>query len=227
MRILSDGRFEYDPTGSTPLQDLLDGESLTDTFTYTLIDNQGGTDTATVSMTVFGLGAAGTPPSAQLNAGAVTTGAADHTFTVRYTDDSGVDVTSIDGNDIRVTGPGGFDVAATWVTVDDATNGTPRIATYSIAAPGGSWDGADNGTYTISMQAGPGRRHRWQRRRRCSARARSRWRLTPFQRSTVSGTTFATLGENVVLTLDAISSFPPDPSRHFHLRHRLGERWYV
>ena len=66
VRILSDGRFEYDPTGSTPLQDLLDGDSLTDTFTYTLIDNQGGTDTATVSITVFGLGAAGTPPSATI-----------------------------------------------------------------------------------------------------------------------------------------------------------------
>ena len=54
---------------------------------------------------------------------------------------------------MRVTGPGGFDVAAAFVGVDINFNGTPRIATYSIVPPGGSWDFADNGTYNVVMQA--------------------------------------------------------------------------
>ena len=35
----------------------------------------------------------------------MTSGAADHTLHDPYTDDSGVDVASIDNSDIRVTGP--------------------------------------------------------------------------------------------------------------------------
>ena len=94
------------------------------------------------------------------------------------------------------------------------TNGTPRIATYSIAAPGGSWDGADNGTYTISMQA--------DQVVDIDGNAAGAVPLGSFSVAidatptlTVSGTTFATLGENVVLTLDAISSYPSDPADVF------------
>jgi hypothetical protein len=54
---------------------------------------------------------------------------------------------------VRATGPGGFDVAAAFVGVNINTNGTSRIATYSIVPPGGSWDFADNGTYNVVMQA--------------------------------------------------------------------------
>ena len=53
--------------------------------------------------------------------------------------------------DITVTGPGGYNVTATYVGVNIATDGTPRVATYTITPPGGSWDSADAGTFTINV----------------------------------------------------------------------------
>jgi hypothetical protein len=47
---------------------------------------------------------------------------------------------------ITVTGPGGFGQAAT----AGATNG--RTVSFSITPPGGSWNSADSGTYTISVE---------------------------------------------------------------------------
>lgn len=44
----------YNPTGSSILQALDDGETLTDTFTYTISDGKGGSDTATVTLSVAG-----------------------------------------------------------------------------------------------------------------------------------------------------------------------------
>ena len=38
-------------------------------------------------------------------------------------------------------------------SIDNAANGTPRTATYSITPPGGAWDPLDFGTYTVSIQA--------------------------------------------------------------------------
>ena len=34
-----------------------------------------------------------------------------------------------------------------------AGNGAIRTATYQITAPGGAWDTADSGTYTIAVEA--------------------------------------------------------------------------
>ncbi len=50
-------------------------------------------------------------------------------------------------------GPGGFSQLATLVGVDPATDGTPRTATYQITPPGGAWDSADGGTYTVALEA--------------------------------------------------------------------------
>ena len=214
VRVLSDGRFEYDPGGASQLQNLLDGQSVVDTFVYTLTDSHGDTDRANVSITVFGSGDAGTPPSATLNVGGVTAGSADHSFTVRYSDDVAIDVATIDNGDIRVTGPNGFDVAATLVTVDDSTNGTPRTATYHVVAPGGSWDGADNGVYTVWMQ--PGQVFD------VDGHAAGAVPLGLFSAAidatatlAVSGVDFASTGEAVVLTFEATSSFPSDPADQF------------
>ncbi len=54
----SDGTISYDPRGSETLQMMQDGDSLTDSFTYTVSDGLGGTDTATVSLDVAGRGGA-------------------------------------------------------------------------------------------------------------------------------------------------------------------------
>ncbi|HEX3150424.1 MAG TPA: choice-of-anchor Q domain-containing protein [Gemmataceae bacterium] len=88
-----------------------------------------------------------------------TAGNTSYQFTVTYSDPQGaagaINTASIinNNNAIRVTGPGGFSVLATYVTIDNAANGTPRTATYSITPPGGAWDPLDFGTYTVSIQA--------------------------------------------------------------------------
>lgn len=47
--------FTYDPTTSPALAALTDGETLTDTFTYTIEDTNGATATATISVSVTGI----------------------------------------------------------------------------------------------------------------------------------------------------------------------------
>ena len=88
-----------------------------------------------------------------------TAGNTSYQFTVTYSDPQGaagaINTAGIinNNNAIRVTGPGGFNVLATYVSIDNAANGTPRTATYSITPPGGTWDPLDFGTYTVSIQA--------------------------------------------------------------------------
>lgn len=94
-----------------------------------------------------------TPPSAQLQITDITTSQAAKQFTVTYSDDVAIDVSTIDSNDIRVVGPNGYDVAAQFVSLNVSGNGTPRVATYSIAPPSASgWSPADNGAYTVLTQ---------------------------------------------------------------------------
>ncbi|HEY1376699.1 MAG TPA: choice-of-anchor Q domain-containing protein, partial [Gemmataceae bacterium] len=81
-----------------------------------------------------------------------TPGGTAYQFAVTYYDDMGMDVTTLGGGDVRVTGPNGFSATATLVGVDNTGTGSPRTATYSVVPPGGSWDGADNGTYAVTVQ---------------------------------------------------------------------------
>ncbi|HEY9862477.1 MAG TPA: carbohydrate-binding domain-containing protein [Candidatus Obscuribacterales bacterium] len=91
-------------------------------------------------------------PTASLDATNISTaGATNYTFTVTYQDNQAIDVASLGNGDVVVTGPNGFQQAATLVSVN-SSNGSPRTATYRITPPGGAWDEADNGTYTISIQ---------------------------------------------------------------------------
>ncbi len=94
------------------------------------------------------------PPTGVLTAANVTTGGlATHTFTVTWSDNVAVLVSSLDDGDLLVTGPNGFTTTANFVSVDQGPNGTPRTATYRINAPGGRWNVNDNGTYTVSVRA--------------------------------------------------------------------------
>jgi Bacterial Ig-like domain/Calx-beta domain/Right handed beta helix region len=87
-------------------------------------------------------------------------GATSYQFTVTFTDPQGpggaINTAGIVGNNsaVRVTGPTGNNIPVTYVSIDNAANGTPRTATYSITPPGGSWDPLDSGTYTVSVAAG-------------------------------------------------------------------------
>ena len=73
-------------------------------------------------------------------------------FTLTYNDDSAVDVSTIGNADVTISGPGGS-LTVTGASFAPAGDGTPRTATYTATPPGGSWDSADNGTYTVSVAA--------------------------------------------------------------------------
>lgn len=81
-------------------------------------------------------------------------GGATHTFTVTYTDDDGINPSTIDAGDVTVTrNSDGLALAVTAVSVTPAGAGAtaPQVVTYTVAAPGGAWDPDDNGTYTVAL----------------------------------------------------------------------------
>ena len=95
-----------------------------------------------------------TPPTAVADPTSIVIGTSTATFSVTYSDPDDVILwSSIDGNDIRMTGPAGFDQLASLVSVNSTTDGSPLVATYQITAPGGAWGTANAGTYTATMQA--------------------------------------------------------------------------
>lgn len=84
-------------------------------------------------------------------------GRPDFRFRVTYRTPAGVDPASLDDGDIVVTGPNGFSAAARVLTVRGSRGGplrARRTVTYSVAAPGGRWTSAHNGTYRVSLQPG-------------------------------------------------------------------------
>ncbi|MDX2214220.1 MAG: GDSL-type esterase/lipase family protein [Oculatellaceae cyanobacterium bins.114] len=94
------------------------------------------------------------PPTASLTASNFTPqGTTTYSFNVTYADDNAISVASLGNGDVQVTGPGGFNQSAVLTAVSPSGDGTPRTVTYRINAPGGSWDTADIGTYTVSLVA--------------------------------------------------------------------------
>lgn len=92
------------------------------------------------------------PPGAEVQvAGVSEPGRGPLQFTVTYSDNAAIDVSTLGNDDIFVTGPNGFSRAASFVGVDNLSNGSPRTATYSIAPPAAQWLPSDNGTYSISI----------------------------------------------------------------------------
>jgi parallel beta-helix repeat protein len=96
-----------------------------------------------------------TAPTAGATASNLTTaGGTSQTFTVTYSDNVGAKASTFDSADVRVTGPNNFNQLASFVAVDTAGDGSPRTVTYRISAPGGTWDSADNGAYTLAIEPG-------------------------------------------------------------------------
>lgn len=83
-----------------------------------------------------------------------TAGPPNQPMAVTYTDDTAIKVASLGAADLLVTGPNGFSNLVSFVSVDTPTDGTPRTATYSLPAPGGSWTAAANGAYQVKLLAG-------------------------------------------------------------------------
>ncbi|NLY02693.1 MAG: hypothetical protein GXY83_42100, partial [Rhodopirellula sp.] len=91
------------------------------------------------------------PPTATLTSAPSVTvaGGTTYSFTVTYADDMAVRVSTIDSHDLLIWGPGGYGQRPELISVDISEDGTPRVATYHITPPGGTWDSGDNGTYRL------------------------------------------------------------------------------
>ena len=93
------------------------------------------------------------PPTAALVADDILASpGARHLFQVTYSDNVAVDASDIGARDVRVKGPKNSSALATFVSASTKTDGTPITATYAVTAPGGAWDFADNGPYTVYME---------------------------------------------------------------------------
>ena len=95
------------------------------------------------------------PPQAQLQVTDITElGSGAKQFTVTYSDNGAVDVATIDGSDLRIIGPNNYDRLAQFISVDIASNGSPRLATYLASPPvGGVWSNVDSGIYTVAIRS--------------------------------------------------------------------------
>lgn len=79
-------------------------------------------------------------------------GNATHYFTVTYAAEESIDASTLDSHDVRILGPNGYSALAHLTQVEDRYAGRQRIATYTIDAPGGTWERGDNGQYTIYLR---------------------------------------------------------------------------
>ena len=80
-------------------------------------------------------------------------GATTQSFVVTYTDNVAVDLATLGIDDVTVVGPGGAIPVVLAVTIQPGS-GSVRTVRYTVNAPGGSFDAADNGTYTITATPG-------------------------------------------------------------------------
>jgi hypothetical protein len=125
-----------------------------DTLTMVSTDSDGSplSDSDTVTIDVTAVNDA--PTVGTVVANNVTqaeAGATSYSFNVEYADiDDGIDVSSLDVADITVSS-GDTTLTVTNLSVDTPTDGSPRTVTYTVTPPDGSWDDADNGTYTIAV----------------------------------------------------------------------------
>jgi hypothetical protein len=83
-----------------------------------------------------------------------TSGDAVVTFTVTYGDDKTIDLSTLDGGDVRLVGrKGKVDVPAAIVSVSGGgVEGQPVVVTYAASAPDGVWDKRDRGKYAVVAQ---------------------------------------------------------------------------
>lgn len=118
-----------------------------DVFTVTIDDDPpGGADTEGPVASVTGA-----PADINIAGGAGTT------IGITFTDNVGVVTSDLTAEDLVVTGPGplGTPLTVTGLTLEPAGGGaTTVVATFTVAAPGGSWDAADNGAYDVRLPAG-------------------------------------------------------------------------
>ena len=96
-----------------------------------------------------------TPPTAAISPPSNITTATSNAqvINITYTDNVGIDTSaaSIKSSNISVSGTGG---PLTVGTPTISGSGTSVTVSYPVTAPGGSWDSADNGAYTVIFNSG-------------------------------------------------------------------------
>ncbi len=125
------------------------GQPVLDTFSLAAVASP---PSATFSVSLGG------PPTAVINQPpSVTSAQASETVTIVYSDAAGINLASIGPGNIvvseqGVTSPTPLTVSGVTPSV---TSGSPTqvTATYTIAAPGGSFGKSSNGTYSVALQA--------------------------------------------------------------------------
>jgi parallel beta-helix repeat protein len=86
-----------------------------------------------------------------------TPGGSTYDFTVTYWDptgtNNGISFNSVNNNlaAIIVKDPGGNPVPVGIVNITPQADGTPMVVTYEITAPGGVWDGTNDGVYSVQV----------------------------------------------------------------------------
>jgi len=118
------------------------------TITTKATDSAGNTSAASSGLSVTVDAVAPTAGTVTAN-NIYTNGSATHTFTVAYGDGSGtgIDSSSITTGNVTVTKAGGGTLTVSGVSYNAG------VATYTVVAPGGSWDSVDADTYTIAINA--------------------------------------------------------------------------
>lgn len=92
-----------------------------------------------------------TPPTAAVQAVIINPTTQSLNVQVEYADDSAVSVANLGTGDILVSGPNGFSQLASLQSVDYATDGAQRVATYQVSIAGQSQSPGD---YTITLEPG-------------------------------------------------------------------------
>jgi hypothetical protein len=91
-------------------------------------------------------------PAAQLHASNLKTGGtSSYRFHVSVRDDVGLAVSSLDSSDFRVVAPGGTTLRASFVGIDARRAPSPAGVNLKLAAPGGTWDAADDGPWRVVL----------------------------------------------------------------------------
>jgi hypothetical protein len=132
------------------------------TYTITLLPNQVSdkTGNAAASAVVGTFIADFTPPTALPQVTDLTDSSANtstYSFTITYSDASGINATTLNSNQLLVTGPAGYSQYATLVSEMPGTNSAGQldlVASYSITAPNGAWTSDADGAYTITAPGG-------------------------------------------------------------------------
>ncbi|PWR04450.1 hypothetical protein DKT77_00335, partial [Meridianimarinicoccus roseus] len=151
LQVNAGGTFSYDPNGQ--FDSLQNGQSATDSFTYTLSDALGQTDTATVTLTING---SSTPPVAAPDSATTDEDTAtDIAVLGNDTDADGdlLSVTTIEGSAAAVGVAVALGSGATATLNADGTVTYDPNGAFEALAAGGP-DGTDSFSYTIGDGTG-------------------------------------------------------------------------